>query len=1409
VSGVLLRVIGPLEVDGPDGPVSVGGPVPRRILCALLVRPGAVVSVDGLLDAAWGDRPPPSAERSLISHITRLREALARADGSVPALVERRDAGYRLTVAPEDVDATRLEQVLLAVKDVPAAQALPALREAVALWRAPGPFADLQDTAYPAAEAARLIEVFGSAIDALVAAHLDADDPESAAAEAEARLCEMPFRERLWELLIVALYRQGRQADALAAYERARARLADELGVDPGPGLRWLEARVLAQDPGLLAVAAMRRPCPYRGLARYETADAELFVGRERLVDELAARLIDERILVVVGPSGAGKSSLIRAGLVPALAGGVLPGSAAWSVEVIQPGTEPLAVLTAALDRRPEVLVVDQAEEALLADEGSYLASFGDRVLAAADHATRVVLVLRADFYGLLAGHSALARRAGPATVLVGPPDEPELRRIVTEPAARVGLRVDPLLVDLIVADVRDRPGALPVLSTALVRTWEHRDGDLLSVASYRAGGGVEAALQRVGEEAWAALTDDAQRGACRRLLLRLAADEDGSWVRRWARRSELIPPDDPPAAAALAVLTRHRLVVARADDLGIAHEALLTGWPRLHGWLEDGRSRAAVREHLATAAAEWEETGREPGELYRGTRLQAALDTAAASPEDFTPLERVFLTESADEADRQLTEQRARADREARGRRRTRLVAAGLAVALAAAGSAGVYAITKQRQAQRTALTADVSRLATLARTLPNDQRDLALLLGAQGYQLQPSDESVSGLQTALVQTPPGLDRIIRYRSATFLPQLDPAGRLLAVAGADGTVTITDVATGQVVRTLTYPGPRQFAVFSGDANLVAAGGGDGTIAVWDARTGKQSGTPIHVRGSIAWAMFDPTDDTRLYAVTDTRELTTWDRRDPAHPRQIRSYQFGYTGSGDASAITVSPDGQLVAVGDLYGGAVHVLDARTGKLKEVLPGAPGVFGVDGVTLPIASSHRITLYNAVTGRPNRTFNIPSGGLLARLSKDGRRLAIAENASDIAVYDVRSGKIIGRALNLHANAALPVGFLPDGRLVTSGLQEAGIWTIGRTLPPIGRSLPAPGDYDWPIFMPDQPEVVTRGRDHGRLLRHDAATGAALGPLVGGRVGPGFAASPDGRLVVAPAKDHSGVAIWKTATSERLGVLTKVPDDAALAWSPTGHLVATGTPWSVQLWDVHDPARPVRTAIVPNVRGLGIWVVPILTFSRDGTLLQKSAFDENGMTVIDVKSRRVLWSKVLSDVALSQAAISDFLGQTAFSPDGKTLAVDSGDTGKGMVTLYNARTGQPRATIGTQSYGGVDYLHDGQWLVATGGDTKPGAQLFDARTQQPIGVPFPIKHVRGDDYNYGIGYPVAVNDVGTQFAAGELNAPVLWDVDPNHWRTIACTITGRNLSHAEWHTYLPNRHYQRTCPQWPAGN
>lgn len=1262
--------------------------------------------------------------------------------------------------------------------------------------------------------------------------------------------------------LVISVARNLRDVDAAERADRALARAGaarDTLSAVQDQVARGVLARNSLHDrtrPTRTDDGHAAAVCPYKGLAPFRTADAAYFCGRERLVAELLAKVAVDGFVGIVGDSGSGKSSLAAAGLLPALASGALPGSNDWTCLLIRPGADPIGALCAGLSplagepadelrrqldrdsielltiaskitgsrgvaQRRLVLVVDQLEEVfaagIAADARGRFIDALMQALAGRDNPLVVAVVLRADFYGSCAQHEGLARALTQSQVLVAAMTDAELRRAVVEPARRAGLNIEDGLADMICADAAGEPGALPLVSTALLETWVRRSDNTLTIAGYADAGGVRGAVARLADSVYDA-TDDAGRAIIRRIFLRLA-DPEGATddVRRRARRNEVATTDAEQKV--LTQLIDRRLVTATEDTVEVAHEALLREWPRLREWLAEDREGRRLHRQLTDAAAAWHAEGRDEAGLYRGVRLQDAQDWAAAHPGDANSLETQFLaaSEAASERTLRLTRRRAR---------RLRWLAAALAALLIVAVIAGVLAVWQRSAARHQAgvarahaLQADANRLASLARTLPKDQRDVALLLGAQGYQLQSTDESVGGLQIALLQTPPGLERIMRYRSPTLVPvpHLDPTGRLLAVPGVDGTITITDVASGQVVRTLTYPGPREFAVFSGDANLIAAGGRDGNIAIWDARTGKRSGASLQVGGGIAWAMFDPTDDARLYAVTDTRELTTWDRHDPAHPRQIGSpIGFGFAKSLEASAITVSRDGRLVAVGDVYGGAVSVLEARSGKLIHVFPGAPGVFGDDGVTLPVTSEHQITLYNAVTGNANKTLAIAGAGLLPRISKDGRRLAVGQGAGDIAVYDISTGNIVGVPLKLHANTAVPVGFLPDGRLVTSGTQEAGIWTIGGTLPPIGRSLFAPGDVDWPIFMPDQRQIVTRGRDHGSLLRHDAATGAALGPLLDGRVGPGFAASPNGSLLVAPAKDRSGTAIWQTATGDRLGSLPHVPDDAGLAWSPTGQLVATATPSSVQLWDVHDPAHPLRTALVPtNVRAW--WVTPVLGFSNDGSLLENSAPSDNRLTIIDVNSRRVLWSTILTDAPGSQRIVdsardkttsSDSLSQTAFSPDGKTLAVDLGDTGSGLVTLYDARTGQPRASIPTQSNGGIGYLHHGQWLITTGGNPTPSAQLYDTQTLQRIGMPFPINHVPADN-NFGIGFPVTTNNIGTLFAAGETDAPTLWDVDPTHWRTIACTIAGRNLSHAEWQTYLPNQRYQRTCPQWPAGS
>lgn len=1396
---MMLRVLGPLQVDGPDGAVSVGGPVPRRILCALLVRPREVVPVDSLVDAAWGNAAPPSAERTLISHIARLREALARLDAAAPVQLERSNGGYRLMVAPQVVDATRFEQTLFGVSNLPAADAVPALLEATALWRPPAPFADLQDTTYPAAEAARLVELYGSAIEALAAAQLDAGDPVAAAAGAQARLREDPYRERLWELLILALYRQGRQGDALEAYQSARVELRDGLGVDPGPLLRRLEARVLAQDPGLLAGSAqIRRPCPYKGLARYDTADAALFVGRERLVDELAARLVDERFLVVVGPSGAGKSSLVRAGLVPALATGALPGSQDWGVSVIVPGAEPVEALDGALAVRPEVLVVDQAEEALLTDDGARLVAFGDRLLEAIRDGTRVVLVLRADFFGLLAGHPVLARRAGPATVLVGPPDEQELRRIVTDPAARVGLRVEPALADLAVAEVRDRPGVLPVLSTALVRAWEHRDGEALTVAAYRAGGGVAASLQRVGEEAWAAFEDDAQRAAGRRLLLRLALQENGSWVRRWARRADLVRPDDPAAAAALAVLTERRLVIARAEDLGIAHEALLTGWPRLRGWLEDGRSRAEIRERLALAATAWEEGDHDPGELYRGTRLQAALDTAAAGPEDLTTLERTFLAESAAEADRQLDDQRARADRESHGRRRARVVAAVLAVTLAFAASAGAYAITQQRTAQRSALASDAARLGALARA--GGDYDRSLLLAAQALAMDPSPEAESDLFATLL------------RGDAVTVTLRAPGRAHSIAIAPDSRSVVGVThAGDVVRWSVFGGPSSTLArlgqtpgefsFNGvlttgsqiavahDGRLVvgvSSEAGHGSLQLLDATTSRVlERLPVDL--FVGWAL---SRDRRvaMAATPDsirglTPGLLIWPLDGPAH--EVRRIALGarpITVAACGNAACVLTDRELVRV-RLADGVVegrvalppNTIDPQRPEAVHKLVVSP-----DGATLAVTSlDGTLRLLDSRTGRAVRELTGTSGDLQAlAFSPDGTRLVAADHSSvliwrtDITArperHDVHGGRVSTAEWSADGGTLATLGV--DGGVVL--LDMTGKRRVGAVL------TDALGARTTTLWATEQAIVV--GQVTGRLLFVSPLDGtiepAAERPH-GTNAIDSARAGPSGERLITT--DYLGASVWDLADRRLLGsveLLTDPPSpdpssDSApyyntASWvSPDGRLAAStpsrAGPVIVDLFTRRvvrrlPPLPPPEAQIEVSVQG---WTPD----GRSLLITRQLSSAASDLLVVDATS---------GAVRLRVDTNSALPGETVADPTGRYLVVG---TTAGTLLVLGATDGRPFAPALQANDGSVINVSispNGRYIAAAG--QPPRLTVWDTRTFRQVAIPLPL------DVNAAEARARFAPDGRLIVATGSVLRA--FTIDPAQWLARACREAGR---------------------------
>ena len=766
-----IAVLGPLEVMTDElAPVALPGAKERLLLAVLTAGAPGVVSTDRLAEALWNGEPPASAHKSLQAHVVRLRSSLEpdRPRGSTGRYVVRRGSGYALAVDRGDVDALRIGDLAargrarLAAGDPAEAERL--LGFAVDLWRG-DPYGDWPEAAFAETERRRLTEVRAGALAGLLEARLQQGRQADALPDLEALVAEDPLREDWWRLLMLALYRAGRQADALAAGRRARALLAEELGTEPSPRLRRTEAAILAQDPALESEPAtpVRPPaltgaCPYKGLAAYQVDDAPLFHGRRRLVAALVARLVDVAVVVVSGPSGAGKSSVVRAGLVPALSRGGLPGSGAWQPVIVTPGRSPVDVLAPLTGESPPtapvLLVCDQFEElwAPGVDPGER-AAFLDAVLGlvADGIVVRCVAVLRGDHVGRLAEHAAFTDALGGALVLVPALTDDELREIVREPARAVGLTVEPALLDTVVADVLGRPGALPLLSTALVGTWERRRGDVLALAGYLEAGGVAGALTRAAEAIYARLDPLAQERA-RRVFVRLAdVDEGGALVRRRVPLPELDLDDEQQAGARAVVeaFVSRRLLAVDGDRLEVTHEALLTGWPRLARWLEDDAAGRAVRRHLAPAARAWAEGGRPDDELYRGARLTGALDWAGGSGTEITPLEQQFLEASREATDAELTAAQARADREAAARHRTRRLAVGLATVLAVALIATVLAVRAQRDAQRASLTADANRLAALSTTA--GRLDLSLLLAVQAVRLADTPDTQDGLLTAL----------------------------------------------------------------------------------------------------------------------------------------------------------------------------------------------------------------------------------------------------------------------------------------------------------------------------------------------------------------------------------------------------------------------------------------------------------------------------------------------------------------------------------------------------------------------------------------------------------------------------------------------------------------------------------
>ncbi len=698
-----VRLLGSIEVIDDGQAVDLGPRKQRALLCLLALHANRVVTTDRILEELWGE-DAAGKENALWVAISRLRSALEpdRDRHGDSAILLTRDHGYVLQVDPESIDINEFEAGVTETRRLlqhDPARAVERIDEALALWR-DTPLEEFQHEEFALLDVARIEDLRLEALELRAEAELRRGRAREQISSLDALHKQHPLRERFVELLMRSLYQGGRQADALRVFGRYRRLLGEELGIEPSPELHRLEEQILLHDPSLRVESLEHRQpgssvadSPFKGLRPFAEEDEADFFGRDRLVSDVIRRIdAGQRLVTLVGASGSGKSSVVQAGVVPAIRKGAIDESQDWLVAQMVPGARPIVELEAALLRStldaPDslteqledpttgllraalrilpansrlLLVIDQFEELFtLVDNDTERVAFLDLLGPALDDPhgrVTVLMTLRADFYDRPLAYPSFARRLGDGIINVSTLTPDELEAAVQEPMRGAHVAIEPALLAALLTDIIGHPGALPLFQYTLTMLFDRRQSGLVTVDAYRAMGGLKGALAQRAEDLWSEL-NDAEAAVARQLFLRFATiTGDREWSRRRVTASELtsLRGDLISTHRVIESFAGHRLLTFDRDHVSgsptveVAHEALLTEWPRLQGWIDEASDDVLRHGALVAAMNEWRDAGRDLGYLLNGPRLEGYELWAASSAMQLTSDEQMYIDAAID----------------------------------------------------------------------------------------------------------------------------------------------------------------------------------------------------------------------------------------------------------------------------------------------------------------------------------------------------------------------------------------------------------------------------------------------------------------------------------------------------------------------------------------------------------------------------------------------------------------------------------------------------------------------------------------------------------------------------------------------------------------------------------------
>jgi WD40 repeat protein len=1084
---------------------------------------------------------------------------------------------------------------------------------------------------------------------------------------------------------------------------------------------------------------------PFKGLQYYDESDAELFFGREALTASLIKRIGEcittngkgdhnrrSCFLGIVGASGSGKSSLIRAGLLPALKceiapvrGSLIRGSEQWPGYIITPTAHPIESLAISMTRdsdsaaathqlikdmssdpsslrlyirkllsRPKssdllLIIVDQFEElfTLCTDVSERTCFIGNLLTAVSPESggkAIVIITLRADFYAHCAQFDHLRLALERNQAFIGPMNLEELRSAIVEPARRGGWEFEPGLVDLILRDIGNEPGALPLLSHALLETWKHRRGKTMTLESYAESGGVRGAIARTAETVFNQDLQPDQRNIARNIFLRLTElGESTQETRRRATLAELIPhpQDAPQVEAVLKKLVDARLVTTGEGIVEVAHEALIREWPTLRQWLNENREGLRLHHQLNNAAQDWKHLGNDTGALYRGVRLSQALEWAENNDDQLNQLEREFLTASRDmevqiqaerEAQRQkdlMNAQRLAQEAEARRiaeenrakeaelsatnlRARNRIItrvgtiavlAAILASCLALiAGYFGYRSYISGKEAELQSKISFVRELSFRATSILERDQDVGLLLAAQAVKTANSlkNEIVPEAQTSLYQAleVANFTTVLRghtdvVRRATF----NADGTQIATASKDGTARVWGI-DGKQLAVLEGHNEQVFsAIFSPDGSRIVTTGYDGTARIW-----KPDGTQLAVlqghTAAVTWAVFS-NDGTQILTVSSDGTARIW--------TSDGKYKVTLVGhEGPVTWAIFSPDGKNVLTTSVD---------QTARLWKT----------DGSLITIMNGHTNWVISA-------SYN-PDGSEIATASWDGTA----------RLWD-KDGNLL-RELTGHTQSVNSVNFSPDGNLLVTASWDntARVWKKDGTL--VSVLAGHTGPITMASFSPDGDKILTSSYDNtARLWHPDGSLIAILRGHTNWLTTATF--NRDGTKIITTSYDFTA-RVWEVKNLHYASLQGHTSPVSSISYSPDGSkIMSTGFDGTIRLW------RPDGTFIqefqmtegpihMGNYSPDGKWIITAnengtaTVWDTDGSLVKRleghtdivnsARFSQDGQFILTSSKDKTarLWRSDGTFI-LELKGHTDTVNDASFSPDGSLIVTASDD-------------------------------------------------------------------------------------------------------------------------------------------------